>query len=98
MSRRRSRIGHVSAPPGAIAPSQEKEELGKLLGRECRCDLARCLAFGDACSERGAPFGEDLGKPRAQHLASRRGLEAEIADQTAAAELGPARLGGISTS
>src|SRR5262249_35004253 len=65
-----------------------EEEFGKLLGREGRRDLARGLGLGDASGEGNAPFGEDLGQARAQHLALRRGLKTEITDRAAAAELG----------
>src|SRR5580698_6343447 len=61
---------------------------------ECRIDLAHPLPFGDACGEGRAPLGEDFREPRPQHLALRRGLETEIANQAAATELGagePAR-------
>ena len=73
------------AQDGALPGGEQ--EFGEVLRRECVGDLACRLAFRDACGERGAPFGEDLGEPRPQRLALRRGLEAEIADQAAAGEL-----------
>ena len=72
-----------------IAPSQEESRnSARSCGANVVGDLARRLPFRDACGEWRAPFGEDLGEPCPQHLALRRGLEAEIADQAAAGELG----------
>ena len=55
--------------------------------REGLGDFANRLAFGDACGEGRAPFGEDLSKPGPQRLALRRGLQTEIADQATAPKL-----------
>src|ERR1700733_15509984 len=74
-------------PQDGALPGRE-QKFGEVMRSEGRGDLAGRLPVSDACGERRAPFGEDLGETRPQHLALRRGLETEIADQAAVAELG----------
>jgi hypothetical protein len=75
----------LHAQDGALPGRQQK--FREIMRREGRGDLACGLRLRDAGGERCAPFREDGGEPFAQHVALRRGLEAEIADQAAAREV-----------
>jgi len=63
---------------------RSEEELGQVHRIECRINLTKVLRLGDAGGKRRTPLLKDGLKPLAQELALRRGLNAEIADQTAA--------------
>src|SRR3984957_19387880 len=73
------------AQDGALPGGEQ--EFGEVMRSEGLGDFANRLAFGDARGEGRKPLGEDLAKPGPQHLALRRGLQTEIADEAAAAEL-----------